>query len=280
MRCIVFPYASRGCAGIKSVKTCRVCVRSCLQLPGAQTRLFGPLLLFRISLSCPVSPLFGRLEQLPRNRQQSFCLCYRFQLITEKTASHGILLKIGSSLCPNAQNRWKKFPIRQYKSNSHIKVYDFCEVNHISTDAFQKWIKQYDEGGLRSISRAGSEIKNVLLEGINPAEEFYPLQTKALRGIESSCPRLKKGFGKNYCRCPLLKNNFPKNVPHVCFLKIIFSVPTFLDCYKESVCCLTTIRSDSRRSSDFSCILYAAAYNRSIGRRGGKNEKISQANRR
>lgn len=23
----------------------------------------------------------------------------------------------------------KEFPIWQYKSNSHIKVYDFCEVN-------------------------------------------------------------------------------------------------------------------------------------------------------
>ena len=31
MRCIVFPYASRGRAGIKSVKACSVCVRACIQ---------------------------------------------------------------------------------------------------------------------------------------------------------------------------------------------------------------------------------------------------------
>lgn len=31
MRCIVFPYASRGRAGIKSVKACSVCARACIQ---------------------------------------------------------------------------------------------------------------------------------------------------------------------------------------------------------------------------------------------------------
>ena len=34
----------------------------------------------------------------------------------------------------------KEFLIRQYKSNYRIKMSDFCEANHISTDAFQKWI--------------------------------------------------------------------------------------------------------------------------------------------
>ena len=47
----------------------------------------------------------------------------------------------------------KEFLIRQYKSNTRIKMRDFCETNHISTGAFQKWIKQYDEGGLESFSR-------------------------------------------------------------------------------------------------------------------------------
>ena len=36
----------------------------------------------------------------------------------------------------------KEFLIRQYKSNYRIKMRDFCEANHISTGAFQKWIKQ------------------------------------------------------------------------------------------------------------------------------------------
>lgn len=35
----------------------------------------------------------------------------------------------------------KEFLIRQYKSNYRIKMSDFCEANHISTGAFQKWIK-------------------------------------------------------------------------------------------------------------------------------------------
>ena len=37
----------------------------------------------------------------------------------------------------------KEFLIRQYKSNYRTKMSDFCEANHISTGAFQRWIKQY-----------------------------------------------------------------------------------------------------------------------------------------
>ena len=65
----------------------------------------------------------------------------------------------------------KEFLIRQYKSNYRIKMSDFCEANHISTGAFQKWIKQYDEGGLEGLARADSEIKDVLPEGIDRTEE-------------------------------------------------------------------------------------------------------------
>ena len=102
----------------------------------------------------------------------------------------------------------KEFPIWQYKSTSHIKAYGFCEVNHISTGAFQKWIKRHDKGVLRSLARADSEIKNVLPEGIKPAEEFLPLKQKALRGIESSCPRLKKGFGKKILSVSAFEKQF------------------------------------------------------------------------
>lgn len=38
---------------------------------------------------------------------------------------------------------------------------------------------------------------------------YYPLQTRTLQGFESSCPLLKKDFGKNYCPCPLLKKQLP-----------------------------------------------------------------------
>ena len=83
----------------------------------------------------------------------------------------------------------KEFLIRQYKSNTRIKMRDFCEANHISTGAFQKWIKQYDEGGLEGLARADSEIRNVLPEGINPTEEAYKREILKLH-IENE--RLKK----------------------------------------------------------------------------------------
>ena len=41
----------------------------------------------------------------------------------------------------------KEFLISQYKNNSSIKMRDFCEKNSISVGAFQKWIRQYEEGG-------------------------------------------------------------------------------------------------------------------------------------
>ena len=70
----------------------------------------------------------------------------------------------------------KEFLIRQYKSNYRIKMSDFCEANRISTGAFQKWIKQYDEGGLEGLARADSEIK-----GIDRTEESYKREILKLR---------------------------------------------------------------------------------------------------
>ena len=77
----------------------------------------------------------------------------------------------------------KEFLIRQYKSNYRIKMSDFCEANHISTGAFQKWIKQYDEGGLEGLARADSEIKDVLPEGIDRTEESYCRLTSFSRSL-------------------------------------------------------------------------------------------------
>ncbi|MBS5089063.1 helix-turn-helix domain-containing protein [Oscillospiraceae bacterium CLA-AA-H250] len=85
----------------------------------------------------------------------------------------------------------KEFLIRQYKSNYRIKMRDFCEANRISTGAFQKWIKQYDEGGLEGLARADSEIKDVLPEGIDRTEESYKREILKLR-IENE--RLKKNY--------------------------------------------------------------------------------------
>ncbi len=93
----------------------------------------------------------------------------------------------------------KEFLIRQYKSNTRIKMRDFCEANHISTGAFQKWIKQYDEGGLEGLARADSEIK-MSSGGIDRTEESYKREILKLR-IENE--RLKKTMS---CRRRILGN--------------------------------------------------------------------------
>ena len=50
-------------------------------------------------------------------------------------------------------------------------------------------------------------------------QNYYPLQTRALQGIESSCPLLKKDFSKNCCPCPLLKKHLPQKCSSSLLLK-------------------------------------------------------------
>lgn len=75
----------------------------------------------------------------------------------------------------------KEFLIRKFKSNSLIKLGDFCRVNNISDTAFKKWIRQYDEGGLEGLARADAELKDVLPEGLNRTEEAYKREILRLR---------------------------------------------------------------------------------------------------
>ena len=49
----------------------------------------------------------------------------------------------------------------------------------------------------------------LLILSLYSIQNHYPLQTRTLQGFESSCPLLKKDFGKNYCPCPLLKKQLP-----------------------------------------------------------------------
>ena len=42
---------------------------------------------------------------------------------------------------------------------------------------------------------------------------------KIIQGFESSCPLLKKDFGKNYCPCPLLKKQLPQKCSSCLLLK-------------------------------------------------------------
>ena len=50
-------------------------------------------------------------------------------------------------------------------------------------------------------------------------QDRYPLQAGTMQGIESSCPLLKKDFGKNYCQCPLLKKQLPQKYSSCLLLK-------------------------------------------------------------
>ena len=84
----------------------------------------------------------------------------------------------------------KEFLIRQYKGSTQ-KMSDFCERAGVSTGAFQKWLKQYEEQGLEGLARADAEIKNVLPDGVNPTEEAYKREILKLR-IENE--RLKKNY--------------------------------------------------------------------------------------
>ena len=57
------------------------------------------------------------------------------------------------------------------------------------------------------------------LSTVAPAYDYYPLQTRTLQGFESSCPLLKKDFGKNYCPCPLLKKQLLQKCSSCLLLK-------------------------------------------------------------
>ena len=59
----------------------------------------------------------------------------------------------------------------------------------------------------------------LLILSLYSIQNYYPLQTRTLQGFESSCPLLKKDFGKNYCPCPLLKKQLPQKCSSCLLLK-------------------------------------------------------------
>ena len=85
----------------------------------------------------------------------------------------------------------KEFLIRRFRSNTNIKVSDFCEANNVSVGAFKNWLKQYEAGGLEGLSRADAETGEVLPEGVERTEENYKREILKLR-IENE--RLKKRY--------------------------------------------------------------------------------------
>ena len=68
---------------------------------------------------------------------------------------------------------------------------DFCDANHISIGAFQKWLKQYEEGGLEGLVRSDAELKEIFPEGVDRIEEAYKREILKLH-IENE--RLKKNY--------------------------------------------------------------------------------------
>lgn len=83
----------------------------------------------------------------------------------------------------------KEFLIKQFKSNTTIKIVDFCSMHGISDTAFRKWMKQYEESGIEGLARADAEFKDILPENIDRTEEAYKKEILKLR-IENE--RLKK----------------------------------------------------------------------------------------
>jgi len=58
-------------------------------------------------------------------------------------------------------------------------------------------------------SNSGCFLPQRAVQKLRRIQTHYSLQTRTLQGFESSCPLLKKDFGKNYCPCPLLKKQLP-----------------------------------------------------------------------
>ena len=85
----------------------------------------------------------------------------------------------------------KEFLIKRFKSNPAMKINDYCEAVDISTTAFKKWLKQYDEQGIEGLARADAGVGDVLPEGIDRTEENYKREILKLR-IENE--RLKKNY--------------------------------------------------------------------------------------
>lgn len=85
----------------------------------------------------------------------------------------------------------KEFLIKRFRSNPDIKFNDFCEANIVSTTAFKKWLKQYEEQGIEGLARADAVVGDVLPEGIDRKEENYKREILKLR-IENE--RLKKNY--------------------------------------------------------------------------------------
>ena len=84
----------------------------------------------------------------------------------------------------------KELLIKLFRKSTDISKREFCKANSITIQTFNKWIEQYDSAGIEGLV-AGSNLPEVLPEGINPTEEAYKKEILRLR-IENEL--LKKNY--------------------------------------------------------------------------------------
>ena len=81
------------------------------------------------------------------------------------------------------------------------------------------WPKSPNSRKSGKIQKNNPVLCLLLILSLYSIQNYYPLQTRALQGIESSCPLLKKDFSKNCCPCPLLKKQLPQKCSSCLLLK-------------------------------------------------------------
>ena len=81
------------------------------------------------------------------------------------------------------------------------------------------WPKSPNSRKSGKIQKNNPVLCLLLILSLYSIQNYYPLQTRTLQGFESSCPLLKKDFGKNYYPCPLLKKQLPQKCSSCLLLK-------------------------------------------------------------
>ena len=69
----------------------------------------------------------------------------------------------------------------------------------------------------------------LLILSLYSIQNYYPLQTRALQGIESSCPLLKKDFGKNVPHVYFRKSKSKINIFRVYFSWLLHGSPSIFE---------------------------------------------------
>lgn len=86
----------------------------------------------------------------------------------------------------------KEFLIRQYRSNPHVKLSDFCRANNISDAAFRSWLRRYGAEGISGLCRT-KKTPSILPEGVDETEENL---RRELIKTRIELERLKKGYAR------------------------------------------------------------------------------------